>query len=127
MHTGSAIISMHYPTVMRRCGSVGIPLAFGPISRGKTIMAKLAVAMCGNYPKGYTCYLSPSMARSHLSGGLPFIFDDPDNDFVIKSLLTNAFGGAEMGTQRSQFSARCTPLVTVNEYIIDQLMLQDEK
>ena len=55
---GSAIISMHYQTVMRRCGSVGIPIAFGDVSRGKTNCAKIAIAVCGNYPKGYTGYLS---------------------------------------------------------------------
>ena len=52
--TGSAIISMHYESIIARCGSVGIAVATSGISRGKTNCAKLAVAMCGNYPKGCT-------------------------------------------------------------------------
>ena len=45
---------MHYESVIARCGSVGIAVATSPISRGKTNCAKVAVAMCGNYPNGCT-------------------------------------------------------------------------
>lgn len=129
LHTyvASAVMSMHYGTVIGRCGSVGIAVATSSISRGKTNCAKLAVAMCGNYPKGCAGYLTDSMARGYLSGGLPFVYDDPSNDAVLKPLLINSFGGSEIGTRRLQFAARCTPIVTCNEFVLESLARADDR
>ena len=118
---------MHYESILARCGSVGIVVATSAISRGKTNCAKLAIAMCGNYPKGCVGYLTDSMARSLLSGALPFLYDDPSNDTVLKPLLMNSFGGLEMGTRRAQFAARCSPIVTCNEFVIDSLARADDR
>ena len=52
--SAAGIISMHYESILARCGSVGIAVATSPISRGKTNCAKVSTAMCGNYPKGCT-------------------------------------------------------------------------
>lgn len=110
-----------------RFGSVGIAVATSSISRGKTNCGKLAVAMTGNYPKGCVGYLTDSMARGYLGGALPFLYDDPSNDSVLKPLLMNSFGGSEMGTRRAQFSARCTPIVTCNEFVVESLARADER
>lgn len=118
---------MHYEAIMSRCGAVGIVVATSSISRGKTNCAKAAISMCGNYPKGCTGFLTDSMARSHLGGALPFLYDDPSNDSVLKPLLMNSFGGVEMGTRRAQFSARCSPIVTCNEFVIDNLSKADDR
>lgn len=118
---------MHYEAMIARCGSVGIAVATSPISRGKTNCAKVAVAMCGNYPKGCTGYLTDSMARGHLSGALPFLYDDPSTDTVLKPLLMNSFGGTEIGTRRAQYSARCSPIVTCNEFVIESLSRADDR
>ena len=119
LHTGAAIISMHYEGIQKRVGSVGVHVAVGAISRGKSNCAKVALAVTGNYPKGYAIYLMDSMARSYLSGALGFVYDDPSTDAVLKPLLMNSFGGAEMSTQRHQFVARCSPIITANEFVID--------
>ena len=50
----AGIFSMHYESIIARCDSVGIAVATSPFSRGKTNCAKVAIAMCGNYPKGCT-------------------------------------------------------------------------
>ena len=121
------MISMVYSSIIKRVGSVAIPIAFSSISRGKSNCSKVAIAMCGNYPKGCVIHLSESHARSYLSSGLPFLYDDPSSDTVLKPLLMNAFGGAEMGTSRNQHAANCGPIVTANEYIIEQLSLADER
>ena len=118
---------MRHESMLARCGSMGIAVATSTISRGKTNCAKVAVAMCGNYPKGCTGYLTESMARVHLSGALPFLYDDPNSDLVLKPLLMHSFGGAEMGTRRAQFSARCSPLVTCNEFVIESLAKADDR
>lgn len=118
---------MHYESILTRCSSVGIAVATSSISRGKTNCAKLAVAMCGNYPKGCTGYLTDSMARSFLGGALPFLYDDPSSDTVLKPLLMNSFGGTEIGTRRGQFSARCSPIVTCNEFVIEGLATSDDR
>lgn len=118
---------MVYESLLKRCGSVAIPIAFSKISRGKSNCSKVAIAACGNYPKGCTIHLTESHARSYLSNGLPFLYNDPSNDSVLKPLLMNSFGGAEMGTSRSQFSARCSPIVTVNEHIIEKLAQADDR
>ena len=67
------------------------------------------------------------MARAHLSGSLPFLYDDPSNDTVLKPMLMNSFGGSEIGTRRVQFSARCSPIVTCNEFVIESLSRADER
>ena len=65
--------------------------------------------------------LTVSLAKDLLRGGLPFAFDDPDNDDILKPLLMNCFGGAEMGTSKDQFSVRCSPLATANYNIVEDL------
>lgn len=126
-YPAAGTISMHYESMLARCGSVGIAVATSSISRGKTNCAKLAVGMCGNYPKGCMGYLTDSMARGHLSGALPFLYDDPSTDSVLKPLLMNSFGGTEIGTRRAHFSARCCPVVTCNEFVIESLSKADDR
>lgn len=127
IYAGAAILSMFYEGVQRTVGAVGVHLAVSTISRGKSNCAKIALAMAGNFPKGYAIYMTDSMARSFLSGALPFVYDDPSDDRVLKPLLMNSFGGAEIGTQRTQFSARCSPIVTANEFVVEQLMRSDKR
>ena len=102
-------------------------LSVATVSKGKSNCDKLALAMAGNYPKGYSIYVTDSIARSFLSGALPFDYDDPSDDKVLKPMLMNSFGGAEIGTQRSQFAARCSPIVTANEFLVEQLMKSDKR
>ena len=109
-----------YTETLKRVG-------YSSISRGKSNCSKVAIAMCGNYPKGCISHLSESHARAYLASGLPFLYDDPSSDTVLKPLLMNAFGGAEMATSRNQLVANCGPLVTANEYIIEQLSISDER
>ena len=52
-------------------------------------------------------YLTDSMARGYLSGALPFLYDDPSNDTVLKPLLMNSFGGTEMGSVFSPVYSNC--------------------
>ena len=118
---------MHYEHILARCSSVAVAVAMSPISRGKTNCAKLCIAMCGNHPKGCTGYLTDSMARSFLSGGLPFLYDDPSADTVLKPMLMNSFGGTEIGTRRDQFAARCSPIVTCNEFVVESLSRADPR
>lgn len=125
--TGAAIISMHYEDIQKRVGSVGVHVAVSATSRGKSNCAKVALAMAGNFPKGYAIYLTDSMARTYLSGALPFIYDDPSTDAVLKPLLMNSFGGAEISTQRHQFVARCSSIITVNEFVVDGLAKADAR
>ena len=67
------------------------------------------------------------MARGHLSGALPFLYDDPSSDPVLKPLLMNSFGGTEIGTRRAQYAARCSPIVTCNEFVIESLSRADDR
>lgn len=118
---------MCYENVQALCGSVAIPIAVGGVSRGKSIALKLVLAACCNYPNGYQTCLSESMARRFLSGSLPFGYDDPGNDEIVKQLLINAFGGAGMGNEHTQIHALCTPLVTANEHVLEQLSLAETR
>ena len=96
----------------------------GRIGRGKSPCAKLAVASVGNYPIGYCIHLTESKARSHLTGALPFLYDDID---VLKPLLMNSFGVAKMSTEREDLEAHCVPLVTANDHVLDSLSKEDVK
>ena len=62
---------------------------------GSVAAAKVALAASCNLEKGFQTYISDSIARHHLGGALPFVFDDPSDNSVLKQMLINAFGGAE--------------------------------
>ena len=47
------MMSLLYEDVQSLCGSVGIPIAVGGVSRGKSIALKMVLAACCNYPNGY--------------------------------------------------------------------------
>ena len=121
------MISLFYESILRMCGSVAVHIAYGGISRGKTNTAKVALAASCNLEKGFQTYLSDSIARHHLGGALPFVFDDPSDNSVLKQTLINAFGGAEMATQRSHFSSRCVPVITANTFAVDELTEADSR
>lgn len=124
---GSAVLSLFYESMLKLCGSVAVHMAFGEVSRGKSNAVKIALAACCNFPKGYETFLTDSSARRHLSGALPFAYDDPSNEAVLKQLLINAFGGAEMSNDRNQFRARCVPLVTANDYVVDNIAAAEQR
>lgn len=106
---------------------MGIHVAVGRISMGKSNCAQIVLSAVGNYPGGYTIHLTDSIARSLLKGALPFVYDDPQNLDVLKPLLMNSFGGAKMSTQHGESVARCSPIVTANQGIIDSLAVSDER
>ena len=72
-------------------------------------------------------YLTDSMARGHSSGALPFLYDDPSSDTVLKPLLMNSFGGIDIQTRKAQYAARCSPIVTCNEFVIESLSRADDR
>ena len=127
LSSAGAIEAMMYATIQKRIGSVGIHIAVGRISMGKSNCAQIVLSAVGNYPGGYTIHLSESVARSYLRSALPFVYDDPKNLDVLKPLLMNAFGGAKMSTQHGEHFARCTPIVTANDEILDNLATCDER
>ena len=49
-NVGAAVLSLHYDQLLKRFGSVGIHIAYGKPSRGKSLAAKVAIAACCNYP-----------------------------------------------------------------------------
>lgn len=81
----------------------------------------------GNYPSGSHLYMTESAARSYLKSGLPFLYDDPSNLDVLKPILMNSFGGAKISTKHKEITARCSPLITVNEGLLDDLAKSDER
>ena len=132
MHTkllflGGAVISLCYEKVQSLCGSVAIPIAVGGVSRGKSISMKLALAACCNYPNGYQTCPSESMAKRYLSGSLPFGYDDHCNDEIVRQLLIHGFGGGGMGNEHCQINALCTPLITANDHVLEQLSLAETR
>ncbi len=122
-----AAISLAYEDVHKKVGSVGLHVAVGGISRGKTNCAQICLAAMGNYPCGSHQYLTESVARAYMANGVPFLYDDPSNMDVLKPILMNSFGGAKMTTQHGEFVARCSPLITANDALIDDLSKADER
>lgn len=63
-----------------------------------------------------------------MGGSLPFAYDDPSNSEVkFKQMLIEAFGGGSMENSRSQISARCVPLISANEFILDRLTADEPR
>ena len=119
---------MFYESIHRRCGSVAVPVVYGRHSRGKTIFLKVSLAVCGNLEKGLISFLTESSSRFKMGGSLPFAYDDPSNSEVkFKQMLIEAFGGGSMENSRSQISARCVPLISANEFILDRLTADEPR
>lgn len=124
---GGAVISLFYEDVRALCGSVAIHMAVGGVSRGKSIALQAVLAACCNYPNGYHTSLSESMAKRFLSGSLPFGYDDPANDDLVKQLLIHTFGGAGLANEQRQVHALCSPLITANEDVLEKLVLAETR
>ncbi len=107
--------------MLKRVGGVGVHIAHGVISSGKSNAAKVALSVACGFPKRYMTSMTDSVARSLLKDAMPFVYDDPSNKDILRSLLMNSFGGAGLGTARGQFSARNSPLVTANEEVLEEL------
>ena len=71
------------------CGSVGIHLAYGEVSCGKTNAVGMALAACYNLEKGFQTYLSDSVARHPLGvfGLFCLCLMTPSDCAVLKQLL----------------------------------------
>lgn len=120
-------MSLNYERVQKLCGSVAVHIAYGGVSKGKSMAVKLALAACCNYPGDYLTHLTESLARRFLGGALPLVYDDPENADLVKQFLIIAFGGAGTGTEHSKFHARCSPLITANEHVIEQLSMAETR
>ena len=120
-------ISLDYEAVQAKVGAVGIHVAVGGIGRGKTNCAQICLAATGNYPSGCHVYMTESAARGYMGNAVPFIYDDPSNLEVLKPILMNSFGGCKISTKTKEVRARCAPLVTANESILDDLAKVDER
>ena len=107
--------------------TVPVHVAYGDVSRGKSNAAKIALAATCNLTRGFQTYISESIARQQLSGALPFVLDDPSSTAVLKQILINSFGGGEMSTQRKHLIARCAPIVTANNFVVDELTEADPR
>lgn len=125
--SAGAIISVAYRMIQQKIGSVAVHVAVGGVSKGKTNCSQVCLAAVGNYPSGCHMQLTECAARSYLSNGIPFLYDDPSNIEVLKPLLMNSFGGSKISTTFKESSPKCSPLVTVNEEILDDLSKQDER
>ena len=69
--SAGAILSLHYESVYKQCGSVALLVVYGRHSWGKSNFVKIALAVCGNLEKG----LSTSSTQAKMRGSFPF--DDP--------------------------------------------------
>ena len=52
MFVAEAIISLFYEGIQKRCGSVAVCIAYGPVSGGKSNAVKMALALCANVDRG---------------------------------------------------------------------------
>ena len=93
-----------------------IPIAFGKLNRSESAAAILAVAACEN-PKAVYTDVTLAILKDLPKGGFLFVYDDPSNTTFLRTLLIDAFGGAEMGTRHNQFSARCHKILHVGNIV----------
>ena len=122
------MVSLFYESIQKRCGNVAICIAYGPASGGKSNAVKVALSVCGNLDSGYVTYLSESSARKKLGSALPFVYDDPNStEDKFKRMLITAVGGAAQENQRGRITPRCVPLVTANQFIVDNLTEDDPR
>ena len=114
---------MFYKEVHKRCGSVAIALVYGSISRGKSNLLKIALAVYNNREKGFTSHLTESSSRQKIGGSLPFVYDDPSTSCTAKlrQMIIEAYGGGVMENRKEQLAAQCVPLVSANMDVIDKL------
>ena len=123
MLLAAAILSMFYGDVHKRCGSVAISVVYGPISKGKSNLLRIALAVCNNYEKGFISHLTESSTRQKIGGSLPFVYDDPSTNYAskLKQMIVEAFGGGVLENRKEQVSAQCVPLISANLDVVDKL------
>ena len=101
---------------------MAIPVVFGSISKGKSNMLKVALAVCNNLERGFLSHLTESSGHHKLAGSLPFVYDDPSScEAKFKQLLVEAFGGAALENEREKIAARCVPIISANTDVVDKL------
>ena len=107
---------------------MAVPVVYGRHSRGKSNFVKIALAVCGNLEKGLATYLSASSTWTKLGGSVPFAYNDPSNSEVkFKQMIIEAFGGASVEHARKQLTARCVPLITANDFVVDKLSADEPR
>ena len=73
-------------------------------------------------------YLTSSSSRSRLKASIPFAYDDPSNTTTqFKQIIIEAFGGAGVEHAREKLKARCVPLITANEFVVNKLAADEPR
>ena len=121
--TAAAILSLFYHEVHRRCGSVAIAIVYGSVSKGKSNLLKISLAVCNNMEKGFISHLTESSSRQKIGGSLPFVYDDPSVNSAtkLKQMIIEAYGGGVMENRKEQLAAQCAPLISANLDVVDKL------
>lgn len=119
-------MGIFYEELLSKFDSLPLPIAYGPPNRGKSKSAKLAVAACGN-AKGVYTEITSAVGRRLLSQPTPFVYDDPNDPNLLKELLIAAFGGSEVGTSHALDHSRTIPIITANQFIIENLSVDEER
>ena len=118
-------MGIFYEELINKFDSLPLPIAYGPPNSGKSKAAKLAVAACGN-SKGVYTEITSAVGRKLLAQPTPFVYDDPNDPSLLKELLIAAFGGSEVGTSHLLNHSRTIPIITANNFIIENLSLDEE-
>ena len=85
---GSIITGLHYKKVQSLYGCTPITCLVGQLHTGKTHVAKFITSLFGLHNTGkYDAFTAPKVDRL-LAHCLYFLYDDPDNVPVLKTLIT---------------------------------------
>ena len=123
---GAVMISLFHEDIMGKFGNSGVAIAIGKVNRGKSKSVELSLAAVGCRGAKFT-EISDALLRKLLLGAMPWCFDDPSDAEQLQRILIAAFGGANTGNMTSHGTARVASIVTVNDFILNDLASMDER
>ncbi len=99
MTMASAILTLHYQTIIKKLKFCPIPIAFGQSGTGKTAALLCGLSMFGAHENRFYSKLTKERILALCSGcSIPLGVDDPDSKNHISRLVIDLFNRAKSGT-----------------------------
>ena len=124
--SGSVVSSMFYEQLKERHGSFGVALIVGEVNHGKSKSVELCLAAMDVRHARYRD-ISNAFLKKLLLGGMPWCYDDPNSAEQLMEILLNVFDGTTSGNLLSSGSCGVSPIATVNNHILHQLVSMDKR
>ena len=123
----SGVMLVHYIFCQSEFQQCPMPFAVGPKGTGKATAAKVFLSFVTHRQTHLVRQLSEVECIQHCSmSSFPYIYDDPDNLVLVKSLINNVFNGQARATVRGTAFPKMGCMFTISTEKL-KILLKDFK